>query len=206
LNPLPRTGNENPASRASLRQAMGLKDDQFLIAMVGRLAPEKGHALFLRAMKDWLFANAKTHLLIVGDGPQRDALHSLVNSLGLTGEVTFTGQRDNVSELMHMSDVVVVPSLREGLGYVALEAMAAGCPVVAFAVGGLPEIVEHETSGLLVEGGDYPALIEAIDRIRTEHDVTMRLIEGGTRKADCFTADHHVKELIELYRSLVDKS
>src|SRR3989338_7498561 len=100
--------------------------------------------------------------LLVGDGPARDRLRSLAEELGLPGQVMFAGMRDDVASVLPMMDIFVCPSLYEGFGIAIVEAMAAGRPVVASAVGGIPEIVVHEDTGLLVPPGDAAALADAL--------------------------------------------
>lgn len=169
------------------------------LAIVGRLAPEKGHGPFLRAAADWLKARPEVRLMVIGEGPLRAELEALVQSLGLSGQVEFTGQRDDVAALLREARVLVVPSLREGLGYVALEAMAAGCPVAAYAVGGLAEMIEDGKNGLLAPEGNASAMLANLDRILTDQTMARRLAQAGRERVKDFNMDAHVSALLSVY-------
>lgn len=129
---------------------------------VGRLIPVKGHLVLLRAL-----ARARSRvpglvLDLAGHGPLEPALRELVRELGLADAVRFLGFVSPVQEAIERAAIVVVPSLGEGFGMVALEAMERARPVIASDVGGLPEIVSHSETGLVVPAGDADALAEAI--------------------------------------------
>ncbi len=144
------------------RKRAGIAEDVPLVSIVGRLHQVKGHRYFLKAAAELLKNRKDIHFLVVGSGPEREALEELTNDLGISEYVTFTGFISNVSEVMPDLNLLVVPSLWEGFGLTALEAMAVGVPVVATSVGGLPEIVEHGTTGLLVPPADEEALAKCI--------------------------------------------
>ena len=190
--------------RRDLRRDLNLADTDQVVAIIGRLSPEKGHDPFLRASAEWLRARPAVRLLIVGDGPLRQPLHDLVKSLELDERVIFTGHRDDVPAILGVSDVIVIPSLREGLGYTALEAMAAGCPVAAFNVGGLPELIEDQATGLLAPSGNVPHLLEQLDRLLTDRILARRLTENGQRRANEFSVRAHVRDLTAIYGTLLD--
>jgi glycosyltransferase involved in cell wall biosynthesis len=151
-----------PSQVAATRLALGLDPGQPVTAFVGRLSPEKGPQYLLQAVPQVLAAQSAARFLIVGEGPQRAELEALTRRLGLEGSVRFLGYRDDVSVLFALSNVVVVPSLREAFGLVLLEAMAQARPVVATRVGGIPEVVEAGLTGLLVPPADPTALAQAI--------------------------------------------
>jgi len=152
------------AGRASgrWREKAGFNPGIPLVAIVGRLHPVKGHRYFLRAAAEILKERTDVHFLVVGCGPERDRLEEYTRRLNIAGHVTFTGFIADVSELMPDLNLLIVPSLWEGFGLTALEAMAVGVPVVATSVGGLPEIVEHGTTGLLVPPADEAGLTRGI--------------------------------------------
>jgi glycosyltransferase involved in cell wall biosynthesis len=136
--------------------------DKFRIAVVGRLAPVKGHRVLLEALAaaHGRFPPLTCH--IIGDGPERGGLDARVESLGLGGQVRFTGYRPDVAELVARADVLCMPSLSEGLPFAALEAALLAKPIVASAVGGLKtHFVDGETA-ILVEPGDPAALADAL--------------------------------------------
>src|SRR5690606_16695451 len=104
-------------------------------------------------------------LLIAGDGPKRDDCEAKVVSLGLDSAVRFLGNRSDIPDILAAVDVVALPSSREGLPYSALEAMAAGRPIVSFAVGGMVELLCNDETGVLVPAGDGSALAQSLVRI-----------------------------------------
>jgi glycosyltransferase involved in cell wall biosynthesis len=125
------------------------------ILWVGRMTEEKGTQYLIRAMKRISAAYPDARLRLVGDGPLRKDLEELVVDLGLSGAISFAGQKSHseIAGIYSASDIVVVPSLSEGLPMVLLEAMASGRPVVATRVGGIPELVDPGRNGYLVAPG-----------------------------------------------------
>lgn len=122
-----------------------------LLLTIGRLVPVKGYDVLLQAWPD----TADAHLLILGDGPEREALQSLVNQRGLQERVTFAGHSTAVTEWLHVADAMVISSHREGFPYVLVEALQAGCPVLSTAVSGVSEILPPAA---LTEPGDITGL------------------------------------------------
>ena len=129
---------------------------------VGRLIPIKGHLVLLRALAQARSRVPGLELEVAGRGPLEPALRELARELGIEDAVRFLGFVSPVQAALEQAAVVVVPSLGEGFGMVALEAMERARPVIASAVGGLPEIVEDGKTGIVVEPGDADALAEAI--------------------------------------------
>lgn len=140
------------------------------IITVANLRAEKRHDVLLNAAQQLLAAGHDLHFQIVGDGPLRETLERDVAARNLSGRVSFLGHRDDVPALLAAADAYVLCSDSEAFPNGVLEAMAAGLPVVATAVGGLPNLVTHGTTGVLVSPGDPRALAEAIDGlVRDEH-------------------------------------
>ena len=150
---------------------------------VGRLIPIKGHIVLLRA-----FAEAKRELPaleleIAGRGPLEPALHALARELGITDSVRFLGQVSPIQAAIERVAVVVVPSMGEGFGMVALEAMERGRPVIAASIGGLGELVRHGETGLLVAPGEAEPLRDAIVRLAGDLPLAQTMGEAGRRRA-----------------------
>lgn len=163
---------------------------------VGRLRAPKDFATLIRAM-----AGVEARLRIAGDGPDRPALEAEIDRLGLTG-VELLGTRDDVPELLAGSDVFVLASESEGLPMSVLEAMAAGLPVVASAVGGVPELVVDGETGVLVPPGDSAALARAITRLVSDPALRDRLGHAGRQRAEReFSLERFEREHLELYRN-----
>jgi glycosyltransferase involved in cell wall biosynthesis len=154
-----------------------------VVGVVARLEPEKGHPTLLEAWPEVVAAVPDAHLLIVGEGSQREALEAQAGALGLLDHgrpsVTFTGRRDDVPAVTAALDVAVLPSYREAQGLSILEAMALSRPVVASAVGGIPEMIDHGRTGLLVPPHDAAALAAAITRLLTDHPYADTLGRAG---------------------------
>ena len=154
--------------RDTIRRQLGVEVDAFLWVAVGRLEPQKDHATLLRAFEhlQTTDGDARRHrLLIVGTGRLHDELSTRVATAPYGDRVHLLGARDDVPALLSAADGLVLSSRWEGLPNVVMEAMAAGRPVVATRVGGVPELVAEGTTGLLVDPGDPRGLAEAMDRI-----------------------------------------
>jgi glycosyltransferase involved in cell wall biosynthesis len=130
---------------------------------VANLVENKGVHFLLRALGR--LRSPQVRLRVVGDGPAQPALRALAEKLGIQHQTEFLGLRNDVHELLATSDICVQPALAEAFGLTIAEAMACGCAVVASRVGGIPELVEHGRTGLLVEPGDEVALAAALDRL-----------------------------------------
>lgn len=169
--------------RREARQALRIPPDAFVVGAVGRLSPEKGHRYLIDGILQ--FGNEVPYALvvIVGDGPERSALETQVREWGLQDKVQFAGFQKNVPDWMLAMDVLVNPSLREGMPNAVLEAMAAGLPVVATAVGGLPEMITHGQSGMLVPPADGKALADTLRELFQHPEQRTRLAEGARRRA-----------------------
>jgi glycosyltransferase involved in cell wall biosynthesis len=181
----------------TLPEEYGFPEGSPLVGVVARLEPEKGHATLVEAWPGVLEEVPTARLLVIGEGSQRPALEAQANALGLLGaecrgdacvgtrkarpdaKVVFTGLRDDVPAVTAALDVAVLPSYREAQGLAILEAMALRRPVVATNVGGVPEMIEHERTGLLVPPHDAPALTEAIVRLLTDHPLADTIARAG---------------------------
>jgi len=188
------------------KKGLGLETSAAVIGAIGRLDRVKGVEYLLRAAAKVIFKTPDAAFLIVGDGSQREALEQLARSLGISHRMVFTGQRDDVPELLSTMDVLVLPSLYEGLPNAVLEAMAAGKPVIATRVGGTPEVVEDKVTGLLVPPRDPEALAEAIialiqDRERAE---AMGQV-GRARVEEYFSVERMIAETETLYEELIEE-
>jgi glycosyltransferase involved in cell wall biosynthesis len=174
-----------------------------IVGVVARLEPEKGHPTLLDAWPRVLASMPDAHLLIVGEGSQRKALEAQAHSLGLAS-VTFTGRRDDVPAVTAALDVAVLPSYREAQGLSILEAMALGRPVVASAVGGIPEMIEHGRTGLLVPPRDPDALANALLRMLQDHPYADTLGKAGRDLVEeRFCAELMVRAIETIYDEAV---
>lgn len=156
------------------------------IAVVARLVPQKGVDVALRAMAGVVARRADARLVIAGDGPERPALERLAAELGIGGHVRFAGPLDRagVDALYAGAAIVCLPSRYEGMPLVALEAAAAGRPVAASAVSGLPEVVDHGVTGLLVPPEDPDALAAALLHLLDDPAGAAALGSAARRRAE----------------------
>jgi glycosyltransferase involved in cell wall biosynthesis len=167
---------------------------------VGRLIPIKGHLVLLRALAQARSRMPRIVLDIAGRGPLAPALRLYANELGLADAVRFLGFVSPVQRAFQDSAIVVVPSLGEGFGMVALEAMERARPVIASAVGGLPEIVADGETGLVVPSGDADALADAIVTLAGDLDRASAMGRAGRVRALAeFTPEKCVRQIEELY-------
>jgi glycosyltransferase involved in cell wall biosynthesis len=150
------------ATVVDLRAALGLPAGCPLVLSVGRLSVEKGHRYLVEAARRVVQGRHDAHFVVLGDGRERRRLAEQARRLGLNGRFLFPGFRSDAPELMAQADVLALPSLTEGLPNVVLEAFAAGVPVVATAVGGVPELVRDGENGWLVPRGDSARLASAL--------------------------------------------
>ena len=170
--------------------------------MIGRLVPQKGHRYFLLALKE-LLTQIKTKSLIVGSGPLESKLKELTKSLGLGNSVIFTGFRQDITNILQETDILVMPSLREGLPMILLEAMATGVPVIAARVGGIPEIIIDAETGLLVNPKDTLGLSRAIKRLIEDKDLRLRLSNNAKKMIDSeFNISNMVNKTESLYEGV----
>lgn len=139
-----------------------VKPDAVVVGSVGWLTDVKGHRYLIEAVARVRGAHPNLHLLLVGSGDRRRELEDLVAQRGLADAVTFAGERRDVPACLAALDVFVLPSLNEGMGRALIEAMAAGRPVIASRVGGVPALIEERRNGLLVPPADPAALARAL--------------------------------------------
>jgi glycosyltransferase involved in cell wall biosynthesis len=165
--------------------------------VVANLIDYKGHTDVLHALA---ILERPPATVLVGHGPRRPYLMELSRSLGLTGVVTFAGAVPDARTLLGRYQIAVLASHAEGLPNAVLEAMAAGLPVVATAVGGVPELVVDEYNGLLVPPGVPTELAKAIDRLVSDPELRCRLGAAARATADRFTVSACVRQHEALYR------
>jgi len=195
-----------PEACCRLHEELDIPAAAPIVGVVARLEPEKGHPTLLEAWPAVLAAVPDAHLVVVGEGSRREALEAQAAELGLLGRVIFTGRRDDVPAVTAALDVAVLPSYREAQGLSILEAMALSRPVVASAVGGIPEMIEDGRTGLLVPSHDAPALAAAITRLLTDHALADTLGRAGHDLAyDQFCVEQMVRSVETIYDEAVDQ-
>jgi glycosyltransferase involved in cell wall biosynthesis len=182
------------------RSALIGGDPRSIVFTAARLHPQKGLPYLLEAAR--LVPDAC--FVLAGEGPDRGALEARSKDLGLEGRVLFLGQRDDIPRLLANCDLFVLPSLYEGLPLTVLEAMAAGRPVIATAIGGTDGVIIPGETGLLVPPGDPVALAEAIGRLLRDRPLAARLAAAGQMAVERqFSATAMARGMSEVYRKAV---
>lgn len=191
-----------PERRNELRASMASHNRRVAL-LPGRLHPEKGHSVLFEALQqadNWV-------ALLAGDGPYRAAYEAEVQARGLAERVHFLGYRSDIADLMASVDCVVLPSVAEAFGLVLVEALYLGAPVVASAVGGVPEIVMDGVDGLLVPPGEPRALARALELLATDAGLRERLAGAGReRVAREFAFETMMRGYEALYGELHDRA
>jgi glycosyltransferase involved in cell wall biosynthesis len=189
-----------------VRHSLGLHNEAVILA-VGRLSYEKGTADLLRAAA--VLSNTKGfpnfRVVLVGDGPERESLVRLASRLGIEAKVTMAGFERDTKPYYSIATLLAVPSHTEGSPNVVLEGMAAGLPIAATAVGGVPEILEDGLTGLIVPPRNPNAMADAILRILTDPEMRLRLGTAAQLQAESnFTPHEYKRSLIGFYQKTLE--
>jgi glycosyltransferase involved in cell wall biosynthesis len=178
-----------------------------VISVIGRLFPDKGHRFFLIAFSMVCKKHPSAMALIVGDGPLREELSNQIRKMNLEQNVFLCGARSDMKNVYKQTDFVVIPSLREGLPYVLLEAMACEIPVLATSVGDIPLLIQHEVTGYIVSSGDSKALEKyMIELINNPEKAKEMAVRGKQFVIENFSAKKMVKKVEKLYLSLIENN
>jgi glycosyltransferase involved in cell wall biosynthesis len=196
--------------RTRKREELGIPPDALVVGYVGWLIPIKGVTYLLSAMSKVLEKHPKSMLVLVGKGDDKGEeeikLKEQAERAGLADKVRFLGWRSDVDEIMGCFDIFVLPSLNEGMGRVLVEAMAAGLPIVASRVGGIPDLVKNGQNGLLVPPKDASALENAISALLEDQEKRKRMGEAGTKMCRQYSAEAMVEQIDNLYKELLERS
>ncbi|MEM0338007.1 MAG: glycosyltransferase [Candidatus Caldarchaeum sp.] len=191
----------NPEKRAQFRAAHGVEPEAVVIVHVGRFVELKNHALLLQAFAQ-LKSTHPLYLWLVGDGELRPAMEQRARELGIAERVRFWGVRSDVADILNAADIFTLPSKYEGNPMSVMEAMAAGLPVVASHVGGIPELVEDEHQGLLVPADDQPCLVQGlqalIDNPTKRYQLGKSAVERARKKFDIHQTVQAYEKLYEM--------
>jgi glycogen(starch) synthase len=198
---------QTSVDRGAVRQRYGVGYGEKLILCVGRLVPQKGVEYFIRAIPDIAKRYPEAKFVIVGEGWSRDILEAEARASGQNRKIQFTGfaSDQEVISLMTSADVLVVPSVYEPFGIVALEGMATGVPVVASKVGGLSEVIEHDRTGLFVYPKNPESIAWGIDRVLSDPDHAKWLTENAKDKLHkAYSWEAVAMKTVEVYRKVVE--
>jgi glycosyltransferase involved in cell wall biosynthesis len=192
--------------RAAMRAALGVPADAAVAGVIARLTEQKGHRFLFDALATTP-ALAKLHLLVIGGGDLQQDLIARAAALGLSTRVQFLGPRRDLGDLLGAMDLFVMPSLWEGLPLSLVLAMGAGVASVATAVAGIPEVIDHDRTGLLVPPADVPALGAALARLIADAAFREQLGQAGRASVlPRFGIDRYVDSITRLYDRLLEQA
>ena len=187
------------------RSELGLDSADFVICAVGRLSKEKNQEMLIEASKDLVNLIPQVKFLIVGDGPLRQELESRTHQLNMENYFKFLGTREDIPEILKISNCFVNCSDYETFGLAIVEAMAAGIPIVATDAGGVNEIVKDKETGLVISKIDSAALVKAIHRIKSD-DYGKRLADKAKSVvAGAYGIDKIIRRYEDVYFNLHNK-
>lgn len=188
------------------RSTFSLGADEIVLSQISRISKAKGQFDLLNALK-LLPLDLPYHCLIVGEGKERAQLEHLAESFGLSRKVTFCGYQSNIPVVLAATDVMLLPSHREGLPLSIVEAMLSHVPVIAASTAGVPEIITHGQNGLLFRAGDVPTLATLIGQMVRDTNLRQRLAHAGHCTAiERFLVGRMVDETEAYYQRIVEES
>ncbi len=195
-----------PQERAHARAALGISDDEIVISAVGALEQRKGHRYLIKAMEG-LAATGKFKCFIAGQGLIGDVLQREIAVIRCTKRIKLLGGVDEAREILWASDIFAMPSLKEGLGVAALEAMASGLPMIASDVGGLREVVDDDHTGILVPPANPEKIAAAIRRLAESAGLRAEMgAAARVRVMENYSMEKMAVRTLALYRACVGKT
>jgi glycosyltransferase involved in cell wall biosynthesis len=193
-----------PCRPEVIAERLELADEALLIGVVAQLIERKGHAVLLQALPALLVEQPRLRVVFFGQGPLASALQQQIDRAGLGQAVQLAGFREDLAELLPCLALLVHPALMEGLGVSLLQAAAAGVPIVASRVGGIPEAIEDGVTGVLVPPGDVLALQQAIGSLLADERRRRQLGQAGAERVRrLFSVGSMVEGNLEQYRELI---
>lgn len=175
--------------------------DDFWSMTIAELHPVKRHDATIEVFKEVIEREPYTRHLIIGTGEEREALEQKIVALGLIDHVFMMGSINEAAKYLKAADIFLLPSRSEGMPYVLIEALIAGVPVIATSVGGIPEVVDHNLSGILTPPLDNKALFEAVIKVRQNEKLRKQFSEKSLERAVEFSLEKTLNKTIDLYRS-----
>lgn len=191
--------------KSEIRAKLGINKDDHIVGIVARLAPEKGHDIFLNSARNVLGKFPQTSFVIIGDGEERKKLEKMARDFAIESRVLFLGDRKNVPEILPIFDIAVLSSYPfvETFSNAILEYMAAGKPVIATNVGSNSELVTHGETGFLIPYGDHEALAGALLKLLNNETLARKMGEAGRKRIEVkFT----LKKMLADYEEIFTKS
>jgi len=191
--------------RREWRAREGFGDENVLFVCVARFAPQKNHALLLKAFAQGPASDPNAHLVLVGEGALREQLEEQARNLGLAGQAHFLGLRADIPDVLGAMDVFVLSSDYEGNPLSVMEAMASGLPIVSTAAGGVPDLFESGKEGLIVQPGDVQGLSSSMISVLRNREARQSMGMAAARRAkENFDVSSMVQAYEELYEKLIE--
>ncbi|MEA1890337.1 MAG: glycosyltransferase family 4 protein [Pseudomonadota bacterium] len=193
-----------PADKSKVRHKLGLDQAHFIIGIVATLRSWKGHRYLIKAFSR--FSDKNSRLLIVGDGPQWDALHTLVDTLGLRDRVIFTNRQQNIAEWMNAMDVFCLPSYaNEGVPQALMQSQACGIPAITTLNGSINEAVIPDKTALIVEPRDSNALLDAFEHIYKDNNRLSRMSAAAHKNArQNFSRQQMIEQMESVFTAAIE--
>lgn len=188
-----------------LRKNFDVPDDFLLIGNIAAIAPHKDYFTFVDTAAKALANGLKARFFIIGDGPEKQKVNDYIVSGGLGDSIFMTGFLENIHKIMNELDIFLISSKTEGLGTSVLDAFASRTPVVATMAGGIPELVEHEKTGLLAAVGDSTALAVALERMASDRDIRDYIIKNAFEKVRLFSKEKTAQRTLEVYKEVMNQ-
>lgn len=189
-----------------LNQLLKLSEDVIIIGNTSALAPHKDYFTFVDTAEIILKSIPRAHFVIIGNGPLENEVKDYFKQKELLDRVSFTGFRNDIHELLPDFDVFLMTSTTEGLGTSIIDAFACNVPVVSTKAGGIPELIEHEKSGLLAPIGNAEQLAHNVVRLLNDELLRQNIIAGAAEKLNSFTKDQMAKGIVAVYKDIKEMS
>lgn len=191
--------------RDETRRELGVEPSDFVVIQVARLDYLKDHLTAVRALERVAAQRSAVRLVLVGEGPEREKIEEEIRKRQLHSQVRLLGLRTDVARLVAAADVFLLTSISEGIPLTLIEAMAAGLPVVSTRVGGVDEVVEEGSTGLLAPSRDDAALAEHLSRLADDREQRVRMGELGRQRArQMFSESQMHESYLRLYEEMLD--
>jgi glycosyltransferase involved in cell wall biosynthesis len=184
--------------RAAMRAALGIVPEDVSIGFIGRLVPQKAPGRFVAAVADVARQQPRVRGILVGSGPLRDSVHEAARDAGIFERIVWVTDRHG-PEVLPAFDMLLMPSLYEGMPYVLLEALAVGVPVIATDVGGVAEAIEDRVTGFIVPQQDAAALFEKVQLLVENPDLRQDMAKASLRKSGEMSVEHMVEQTLQVY-------
>ncbi len=193
---------------AKIRESFGASDEDIIVANVGRLVDYKGINYFIEAAEIIAASDhpvaKKIKFTVVGDGPMRNDLKSQADNSKAHSKIFFTGHREDIPAILNSTDIFVLSSNAEHFGRVLIEAMACRKPVIGTKAGGVPEIIEHDVTGLLIPPRNPSEMAKAIMSLASDKEKAEKIASAGEDKARrCFSIEKHAEKVMNIYDEIL---